>query len=541
MGARRRTAAAAPAHAAGSLGHLLEGLDRDCLAGGEALRWPPDVFGLCAYLLKLSGSYVEVLKEWPPRAGRNDGSSWCDWVVEVASRWRRISTGAGAVPSEVRERWAIVRQAARLPLANLSTKPDVVRAVLELVALSDQASEGAGIPLSSVPDRFDRRAKELLADVEAPGLGSTLSARLPRALVRVLPKQHSPRGGLTLRSLTHHLALHVGDEVTPYWYAFPRATERRALNVLLAPWPLSLRPNQFHACDGKLAEMPERFGFVEVELESDVRRVRTWTSKLIEEAKRLSGRVDVIVFPEASLTSAEYETVKKLALSDGVFLIAGVQRRASEGGASENVVVIDAVEGGVPMHVEQRKHHRWRLDRPQIEMYGLGGTLDPTRDWWEHIELGPRRVNFVALDDRTSLCCLVCEDLARQDPVAELVRAVGPNLVVALLMDAPQLGVRWPARYATVLAEDPGSSVLTLTSLGMIELARAPKHARPSRSIALWKDARSELVELELPAGAQGLLLSLCSEQLEEWSADARSDGGVTSYPRLGAVHPVRF
>jgi 5-methylcytosine-specific restriction enzyme A len=52
-------------------------------------------------------------------------------------------------------------------------------------------------------------------------------------------------------------------------------------------------------------------------------------------------------------------------------------------------------------------------------------------------------------------------------------RSVGPNLVVALLMDGPQLTARWPARYASVLADDPGSSVLTLTSLGMCLRSRS--------------------------------------------------------------------
>jgi len=52
------------------------------------------------------------------------------------------------------------------------------------------------------------------------------------------------------------------------------------------------------------------------------------------------------------------------------------------------------------------------------------------------------------------LTVLICEDLARLDPVNDLVRAVGPNLVMSLLMDGPQLTTRWPARYATVLADD---------------------------------------------------------------------------------------
>jgi hypothetical protein len=61
------------------------------------------------------------------------------------------------------------------------------------------------------------------------------------------------------------------------------------------------------------------------------------------------------------------------------------------------------------------------------------------------------------------------EDLARPDPVGDLVRSVGPNLVIALLMDGPQLRARWSGRYAMSLADDPGSFVLSVTSLGTTE------------------------------------------------------------------------
>lgn len=84
--------------------------------------------------------------------------------------------------------------------------------------------------------------------------------------------------------------------------------------------------------------------------------------------------------------------------------------------------------------------------------------------------------------------------MARQDPAADLIRAVGPNLLIALLMDGPQLKDRWAARYASVLAEDPGSSVLTLTRLGMARRSRpflrtTGRRAEPSQVIALWRDA----------------------------------------------------
>jgi len=62
-----------------------------------------------------------------------------------------------------------------------------------------------------------------------------------------------------------------------------------------------------------------------------------------------------------------------------------------------------------------------------------------------------------------SMATLICEDLARIDPVQTVIRAIGPNLVIALLMDGPQWQRRWSGRYATVLADDPGSAVLSVT------------------------------------------------------------------------------
>jgi hypothetical protein len=171
--------------------------------------------------------------------------------------------------------------------------------------------------------------------------------------------------------------------------------------------------------------------------------------------------------------------------------------------------------------------------------YGLGGQLDPEVQWWEYATVEARRLTFVSLLDWLSFCFLVCEDLARQEPVARLVRAVGPNLVIALLMDGPQLASRWPGRYATVLADDPGSSVLTLTSIGMANLCRPPG-VSPSRTVALWKDAKSGAArQIDLPLGAEGLVLNLTRRQEAEWSADGRSDEGATGYPILGGVHPI--
>ena len=75
----------------------------------------------------------------------------------------------------------------------------------------------------------------------------------------------------------------------------------------------------------------------------------------------------------------------------------------------------------------------------------------------------------------------------------------------------------------------------------MVDLSRPPAGARRSRSIALWKDAHSQAREIELDQGADGVLLNLYTESFEEWTADGRTDGGSSSYPRLSGYHVVRL
>jgi hypothetical protein len=124
--------------------------------------------------------------------------------------------------------------------------------------------------------------------------------------------------------------------------------------------------------------------------------------------------------------------------------------------------------------------------------------------------------------------------------VANIVRAVGPNLVIALLMDGPQTKERWAARYATVLADDPGCSVLSLTSLGMAQLSR-PETGQLSRSrvVALWKDRFRGATEIELPLGSDAIAVSLSIRYREEFTADGRGDGGTAAFPILSGVHPI--
>ena len=173
------------------------------------------------------------------------------------------------------------------------------------------------------------------------------------------------------------------------------------------------------------------------------------------------------------------------------------------------------------VHISQAKHHRWSLDDGQIYQYHLSGALHPHIRWWEAVEVPRRSVQFVELGDGVTLASLVCEDLAQTDDVADVIRSVGPMIVVTPLLDGPQLGSRWAARYAGVLAGDPGSAVLTLTSFGMARRSRPTGFGRSS-VVALWKGPGQETREIPLERGAQGVLLSASAARAAKRSFDGR-------------------
>ena len=130
--------------------------------------------------------------------------------------------------------------------------------------------------------------------------------------------------------------------------------------------------------------------------------------------------------------------------------------------------------------------------------------------------------------------------------MAEVIRAVGPNLVIALLMDGPQLRHRWSSRYASVLAEDPGSSVLTLTSLGMVKRsnpAAIDGSTRPTRNpvIALWRDALYGERELEVDPQHDACVLSLVYRTTCEYTLDNRDCGETSHTPVFAGHYPFKI
>jgi hypothetical protein len=155
------------------------------------------------------------------------------------------------------------------------------------------------------------------------------------------------------------------------------------------------------------------------------------------------------------------------------------------------------------------------------------------------MEVPRRTVQFVELGDEITLVSLVCEDLAQIDDVAEVIRSVGPTIVLTPLLDGPQLASRWAARYASVLADDLGAAVLTLTSFGMVQRSR-PRGRDSAPVIALWKDPVQGTREIPLEAGAHGVLLTECGDRATRRTADGRWPVDNATHHFDVAVHQVR-
>lgn len=414
-------------------------------------------------------------------------------------------------------------------------------ALLELHAIADDASAGFGVPADRDDDGRDPKWK--LYRYEANDLlGATGSlSRFSIDAIRVLPKMRTPQAGISLRSLSGHLAATRLGEVDVRWAHAPTFVDTKtSFNLLLLPIPLEVTPQNFKPVLGRLKNMDEKsFGFFRFDPSPLDER---YLARVLEAAKRCAGSVDGVVIPELALSETELDAVKAMLEEQFPgrvpFLLAGVRKERAN---VAHFACFDRSLGerGLWRDFLQSKHHRWALDRGQILNYRIGAALHPSIRWWEDIDIQRRELHYILLNSWLGICPLICEDLARQDPVSHIIRTLGPTLVVALLLDGPQLVGRWPARYATVLADDPGSSILTFTPLGMSERSK-PAGCSARRVVGLWKDARTGVQELELQDGYDALLITLCNEWTQEWMADGRSDLGCAAQLYLGHVEQVR-
>lgn len=544
--------------------------------------WPPDVFAVAATIIDLSGCYTYA---GPQPGGISQHNHYLVDVFTLSSQWTNLST----VPSGIQELWGQLYGYRKTEIADICEQPDVYSVLFKLFAIADEACMGMGwtqpiasatstlgasaavaTAISATGITFADFARTSLLSEDPPSPSAMILPNTPFSLCSlvpsdraiVLPKSLTATVGCTVRSLSHHLALLPGQtQLLPSWRMvdreYPSAPrEMEQMRMLIVPYPFNIPEDSF-----TLAREPQQLvhglataGYFSLEQKwlanTNAEKITNeLLVPLIAEAEKESrGKIHGILMPECALSEQlAKEIADRLGDYDVEFFITGALGK--ESGTTKNIALTyiftskDGEKGVI--HGAQSKHHRWRLDETQVKQYALNFPYDAknpshlrAKQWWEDIDVSERKLPFYALRPDMSLTVLICEDLARNDPAMSVIRAVGPNLVVALLMDGPQLGVRWPARYATILADDPGSSVLSITCASMVDRSNWTQ-SRPVRSIGLWRDSGGTTQELNLPKGTHGMLLTLRMSEKTQHTLDNRADGNLTRKLTLSTVVPL--
>ncbi|HET7685075.1 MAG TPA: hypothetical protein VFM19_01560, partial [Candidatus Limnocylindria bacterium] len=425
----------------------------------DLAAWPPDVFALTNLVLDHTEAYRFAVappagRRWPPVP------DWDAGVRAAATEWREAAGDSSSkLPDAVLAGWTFLADHRTAPLAAIrrGEQPEIWETLLTMHAMADQACHGlAGTGLPVGDGSFEQQAWELL---EHHG---SLS-RIDPSRVRITPKTHFASRGITIRSLSRFLALSY-ESIDVHWRRIPplRGPDvgPREYNMLLVPWPLEVSASAFHPVEGPLENMDgTSFGFFSFEPTAPLDLDHL--ARLVDVARREAPRIDAVIIPEGAVGADLLDPLERMMDEMGVLsIIAGVRGAPGPNGLGRNYVHLGIRSSQGWQCYSQEKHHRWCLDASQIRQYHLSRALSPRKSWWEAIELPPRTMEIIDIGYGATSAPLVCEDLARMDEVADLLRRIGPTLVVALLLDGPQLPQRWPCRYATVLADEPGSAVL---------------------------------------------------------------------------------
>jgi hypothetical protein len=508
----------------------------------ELLRWPPDAFAFSSVLLERTEAYRFAVSPpegwpWPPMTT----ASWEASLTDAARDWwQSVRDGCSDVPDLVLEQWATVAGAIDTPLEQVASGDawPICVALLTLHAVSDEACAtaiAAHVPANETDVGLRARVRELLART-----GSM--ATIPPGVLRVLPRYRTPSGGISSRSISRYACV-VGPAVDVSVHQIGRVDEGRhrdELNIVLLPWPLQVQPDDFRPIAGSVREREvEPFGYFAFEPSGPLDTALV--DRLLERACEQVETVDIVVLPECAVGEDDLPPLEAVMAKHGIdLLIAGVRERASSPDAfTSNWIQYAGAVHGQWWHYRQDKHHRWSLDRSQIEQYHLEDVLEPRVRWWEAMAVRRRAVQLLERGDGSAVASLVCEDIAHFDEVVDVLRATAPNLLVTLLLDGPQLETRWAARYAAVLTDDPGSAVLTLSSFGMVQRAWR-RDLPPSPVVALWKDRDRGVHEIGLEPGAQAILIQTEHDPTIRRAADGRSPTADVSDLRLATVSQLR-
>lgn len=526
--------------------------------------FPPDVFAGMAHLLKISGGYRCVV------AGEDScsGPAACVVVTErdvqklrkVAAKWRDEEP---IIPDEIQNLWDQVLGCHDYQISNLMHDGQIAPWILpayKLVIAADEACIGVGI-LSNGPESWVEQAVvRILGSKRLPPDGSRgisdrherIYEHLPSVtshlvdddVVCVQPKSRTPDVGISMRNISHNVALLPSQgEIRIHWVTAPEPQPSEThtdLNLLLIPYPFEIEPDYFAGAVMESAGVESHWGWFELQqiwLKDGPARITNLIKSIILRASE-KEKVHGVILPEYALDFATYEQIAKMIRDDFEsvqFLVSGTSSNCA-GGAGNYALATHFFAGKDPSDFSRRirlmgttsraKHHRWSLEHSQISKYGIESAfpnIDVGWRWWEKIDIEQREIHINAFREKSFFSVMICEDLARSDPAHDPLRAIGPNIIFVLLMDGVQEEWRWAARYSTALADDPGSSVLALTSRALVNLEnRKLPDDKKSWKIAIWKDEGSRVSEISCTPDASGVLLRLKSNRKIEATLDGR-------------------
>ena len=536
--------------------------------GAEPLDGSPYIFSLASDELK---------------SARSVGIEWAecgDWGDDGANT--RGLALAGEPPKIILEWWKELLSYSSHRIIFKVTKDDEVPRWCQLLILmtvaADEASFGIGRfapETAKVEGKFVswadlileinqiEEAEEPIKDTnQSPTIDSghlhklvpreqTIATSLNKEVACVQPKSRTSPVGCTLRALSQNLALlpHRGElRVHCLKPASDRLSDpnQASLNLVLIPYPFNISTDDFEVTEDPVGEGTDnRWGWFHIN-QRWLPHTKSVLSKFIEFVDAILAKAaaehDIIhglVFPEYSLDWSTYQSltdhIAKNHHSIELF-VAGASNNCEgdEGNFVLNATFMDNADRSSekPRDViitSRAKHHRWCLEKHQIASYGWEEAFDPIdMVRWEKISLPPRQIHTHLFREGSTYSTLICEDLARSEPCHEALRAVGPNLLFVLLMDGPQITSRWSCRYATGMAEDPGSSVLTFTSRALVEAANSTRDTSTHNwAIGLWKDPLNPSpVPIECAPGSQAAFLKLTGGRVSEASLDNRIQPG---------------
>lgn len=552
-------------------------------------QWPPNIFALVSMVLQRTGAYKICLIE---------GAHWetKNWQTEVehdSQRWlEAINSGIlsenlefepdlykilGEKYEVLKREWEESHSFNKVDLNHLrvlsdqsfvsSTSDKRLReyaiALVSILAIADCCCAGLGMIATGVArNDKDNNLFKTFANLLLTTTGSL--STLPKFHATVLPKMRTPQSGIVLRSLSHHLTFHQ-TEVEVIWRTFPWLDDnKQSMNLMVVPYPFKVFKTDFKIVQNNYHAV--RYFKGKIQENTNIEFLNGLVEHVCKEASK-NNEVDMLIFPEMSLSEKQYnyllnkfsKTYSKFETKDlehhnGMqhclklpIVVAGVLHQATQDEDTPMLTMHNEVRMAVFFcgkwyDITQRKHHRWQLDRNQIIQYGLEGYFSADERWFELCSVMQRRLTILAPNGWMSLTALICEDLARQEPVAEVLRGIGPTLLTALLSDGPQVNTRWSARYASVLADDPGTAVLSLTSKGMALRSQKSDGSltKPEDPLAvgLWKDMVKGWKVLNLEKDKNALMFTISSKFEKEYTLDGRSDEENSSVFKMDSIKP---